>query len=140
MIIVWAQSLYLLGELMYDGLLSPAEISPLGRHLVVNTGNHVRKDVVVQIVLIAEDEVLQSKLAMFGISTQIPEQIAPITLSKPSCLKEAYSVLGANSKLGLSGRPKRPGIFIFIESWIPRNLQIVQSTGTHVCIYSTLYG
>lgn len=32
--LVWAQSLYILGELVYENLLSPAEIDPLGRHLM----------------------------------------------------------------------------------------------------------
>lgn len=65
-------------------------------------------DTVVQIVLIAEDAALQAKLAMFGLDTETPDQVAPVTISSPASLRDAYSALGANAKLGLSGRPKRP--------------------------------
>lgn len=106
--LVWAQSLYILGELLYEGLLSPSEIDPLGRHLMPTYRASQRIDTVVQVVLIAEDASLQAKLSMYGLETQTPDQIAPITISHPSALRDAYSVLGANSKLNLSGRPRRP--------------------------------
>ena len=106
--LVWAQSLYILGEMLYEGYLTPAEIDPLGRHLLPTYRSTQKLDTVVQVVLIAEDAMLQAKLAMFGLETQTPDQVSPITISNPSALRDAYSVLGANSKLGLSGRPKRP--------------------------------
>jgi hypothetical protein len=105
--LVWAQSLYVLSELLYEGLLAPTEIDPIGRHLLPRLRSQ-KTDTIVQVVLIAEDEDLQSRLSTFGIDTQTPEQIEPITVLRPSALVEAYSVLGANAKLGLSGRPKRP--------------------------------
>ena len=49
--LVWAQSLYILGNLIYDNLLSPADIDPLGRrNLSYGRG---RQDLVVQLVLLA---------------------------------------------------------------------------------------
>jgi hypothetical protein len=105
--LVWAQSLYILGNLIYDGLLSPADLDPLGRRLTPErTRSHL--DTVVQIVLLSETEDLQSKLLMYGLETHTIQDIEPITVSKPSCLRDAYTFLGANSKLGLSGRPDRP--------------------------------
>lgn len=106
--LVWAQSLFILGELLYEGLLSPIEIDPLGRHLIPSYQSAHRSDTVVQVVLIAEDAELQCKLATFGLETQTPDQVAPITISHPSALRDAYGALGANPKLHLSGRPKRP--------------------------------
>jgi hypothetical protein len=94
--------------LLYEDLLSPAEIDPLGRHLLPTYRRNQKLDTVMQIVLIAEDASLQSKLSMFGLQTQTLGQLMPVTLSSPSSLLEAYSALGANSKLGLSGRPRRP--------------------------------
>ncbi|KAI8814804.1 glycosyl hydrolases family 15-domain-containing protein [Cladochytrium replicatum] len=105
--LVWAQSLYILGNLMFDNLLSPAELDPLGRRLLP----HRRKlgtEVVVQIVLLAESAELQARLAMYGLDTQTLDSCAPVTIAPPSVLRDAYLALGDNKKLGLTGRPKRP--------------------------------
>ncbi|KAJ3015878.1 hypothetical protein HKX48_004326 [Thoreauomyces humboldtii] len=105
--LVWAQSLYILGNLIYDDLLSPAELDPLGRRLGASRKKS-HSEVVVQVVLLAEDEELQDRLRKYGLDTQIPENCAPVTISPPSALRDAYTALGENAKLGLSGRPKRP--------------------------------
>jgi len=67
-----------------------------------------KNDVVVQLVLLAENPDLQAKMAMYGLETQTVEGCAPITISTDSALRDAYSSLGENAKLKLSGRPKRP--------------------------------
>jgi len=101
--LVWAQSLYLLGQMLSDGLLSVGDIDPLGRHL------HIRRQhkPIVQIALLAEDEGLQSKLAMYGIDTQTPKQIEPLQVRRATDLAYAYTQIGRNDKLGLTGRPLR---------------------------------
>ncbi|KAI9144684.1 glycosyl hydrolases family 15-domain-containing protein [Paraphysoderma sedebokerense] len=106
--LVWAQSLYLLGQLLRENLLSPAEVDPLGRRMLPywRTKQHV--DTVVQIVLLAEDAALQAKLAVYGLDTQTLDQVGPITVARAPALREVYTTLGANEKLGLTGRPKRP--------------------------------
>jgi phosphorylase kinase alpha/beta subunit len=105
--LVWAQSLYILGNLIRDGLLSPADIDPLGRRLnPVRSRLHI--DTVIQIVLLSENDDLQAKLLMYGLETHTVQDVAPITISNPSCLRDAYTFLGKNVKLGLSGRPDRP--------------------------------
>ncbi|KAG0323867.1 hypothetical protein BGZ99_002400 [Dissophora globulifera] len=104
--LVWANSLHTLGNLIYENLLSVAEIDPLGRRF--NARKTQANDTVVQIVLLAEDANLQSMLNMYGLETQTMEQVHPITVSHPDGLKEVYGALGKNVKLGLSGRPKRP--------------------------------
>ena len=105
--LVWAQSLYIMGNLIYDGLLSPSDVDPLGLRLPTKHSK-VNMDTVVQIVLLSESTELQSKLLMYGLETQTAENCAPITISKPSCLRDAYTYLGKNAKLNLTGRPDRP--------------------------------
>ncbi|CAM0134733.1 hypothetical protein VKS41_000715 [Umbelopsis sp. WA50703] len=105
--LVWANSLFFLGGMIHDNLLSPAEIDPLGRRF--NASGKDYRDSVVQIVLLTEDEQLQNTLSMFGLETQTLKQISPtFTVLPPDALKEVYAGLGMNSKLELTGRPKRP--------------------------------
>ncbi|KAG0330371.1 hypothetical protein BGZ99_004741 [Dissophora globulifera] len=104
--LVWANSLHTLGNLIYENLLSVAEIDPLGRRF--NARKTHSNDTIVQVVLLAEDANLQSMLNMYGLETQTMEQVHPITVSHPQGLKEVYAALGRNAKLGLTGRPKRP--------------------------------
>lgn len=107
--LVWAQSLYIVGELMYEGLLTPSEMNPLGRHNLPSDVSFRAQNTVVQICLISENAELQMRLLMeYGVETQSADQVAPITISSPSVLQDAYSALGANWKLGLTGRPRRP--------------------------------
>jgi phosphorylase kinase alpha/beta subunit len=101
--LVWAQSLYFLGELLFDRFLAPGDLDPLGRHLQI--GNKRRRTV--QIALIAEDEELQAQLAEYGIATQTPTQIEPIQVLQSTALAAAYAQIGRNDKLGLTGRPIR---------------------------------
>ncbi|KNC99179.1 uncharacterized protein SPPG_05434 [Spizellomyces punctatus DAOM BR117] len=105
--LVWAQSLYILGNLIYDDLLSPAELDPLGRRIAASRRKS-HSEVVVQVVLLSEDEELQEKLMKFGLDTQTVQNCAPVTISPPSALRDAYTALGENPKLKLTGRPKRP--------------------------------
>jgi phosphorylase kinase alpha/beta subunit len=101
--LVWAQSLYLLGQFLREGLLSLGDVDPLGRHL--QSGSH--RQPLVQIALLAEDEDLQAELATYGIDTQTPAQVAPIQVRQSSELSEIYYQIGRNDKLGLTGRPIR---------------------------------
>ncbi len=101
--LVWAQSLYYLGGMLSDGLLHLSDLDPLGRHQRIG----VPRDPVVQIALLAEDETLQVELKNDGIETETPNQIAPIQVRRAEELAGAYSQIGRNDKLGLTGRPIR---------------------------------
>ncbi|MCA1992723.1 MAG: glycoside hydrolase family 15 protein [Coleofasciculus sp. S288] len=101
--LVWAQSLYYLGQMVSEGLLAPGDIDPLGRHLCV--GRHQYP--VVQIALLAEDEVLQAQLAAYGIATQIPKQVEPVQVRQATDLSAVYAQMGYCDRLGLTGRPVR---------------------------------
>ncbi len=101
--LVWAQSLYVLGKLLSEGLIAPGDIDPLGRYLCV--GRH--QDPVVQIVLLAEDEALQTQLAAYGIATETPKQVDPIQVRQATDLSTVYAQMGRCASLGLTGRPVR---------------------------------
>jgi len=101
--LVWAQSLYLLGRMLQDGLISMGDIDPLGRHRRI--GQH--RQPLVQIALLAEDAALQSELAANGIDTQTSEELEPTQVRQASELSAIYSQIGRNEKLHLSGRPIR---------------------------------
>jgi phosphorylase kinase alpha/beta subunit len=101
--LIWAQSLYILGELIAEGFIALGDVDPLGRHLRLG---HAPAPVV-QIALLAEDETLQQELRAFGVETQTLQQIEPIQVLDAKALARAYSHLGQNRQLGLSGRPVR---------------------------------
>jgi phosphorylase kinase alpha/beta subunit len=101
--LVWAQGLYLLGQMLGEGLLAVGDIDPLGRYLCVGR----QREVVLQIALLAENENLQAKLAVHGIETQTPKQVEPIQVRHAGELSAAYTQVGRNDKLGLTGRPAR---------------------------------
>ncbi|MBD2519274.1 glycoside hydrolase family 15 protein [Nostoc sp. FACHB-973] len=101
--LVWAQSLYVLGQMLSEGLIAVGDIDPLGRHLCVGK----KREISVQIALLAEDEDLQAKLEVHGIEAQTPTQLEPIQVRKPGDLSAIYTQIGRNNKLGLTGRPVR---------------------------------
>lgn len=100
--LVWAQSLYLLGRMIRDGVLKPGDIDPLDRR-------HRKRPrrPVVQIVLLAEDEDLQAELAAHGVESETMEDIAPVLVYLPDDIVAAYGEVGRNARLGLSGRTAR---------------------------------
>lgn len=101
--LVWAQSLYLLGELLAEGLIALGDIDPLARHLRIGKHRHP----VVQIALLSEDQALQAELETQGIATQTPLQLEPIQVRRPHELAQVYAQIGRNHALDLSGRPVR---------------------------------
>jgi phosphorylase kinase alpha/beta subunit len=100
--LVWAQSLYLLGRMLKDGVLLPSDIDPLGRRL-----HRAPPPPVVQLVFLAEDAALQSELAEHGVLTETPDEIAPVAVYLPSDIALAYGEVGTNVPLGLTGRSAR---------------------------------
>ncbi|HLO86831.1 MAG TPA: glycoside hydrolase family 15 protein [Nostocaceae cyanobacterium] len=101
--LVWAQSLYYLGQMLNEGLIAIGDIDPLGRHLCIGKN----RESLVQIALLAEDEDLQAKLEVHGIETQTPTQVETIQVRKSEEFSQIYTQIGRNDKLGLTGRPVR---------------------------------
>lgn len=94
--LVWAQSLYILGNLIYDEHLTLGDVDPIGRRH--NYGSR-KVDTVVQIAWISESAELQQKLMTYGLETQTAEDCEPYVISEPSALRDAYRYLGKNEKL-----------------------------------------
>ena len=101
--LVWAQSLFMLGSLLQDGLLGIDDIDPLGRYKAVKRF----QDCKLQMQLIAQDEAVQASLRALGIRTQTLAEMAPIQIREASELADAYTHVGRNDRIGLTGRPMR---------------------------------
>ncbi len=101
--LVWAQSLYILGALIQDGLLDVSDIDPLGRRLRIGRQRGRR----VQFALLAESPAVKVRLEEQGIKSETLAEVAPVQVHDAQSLAEAYCQLGRNPRLGLSGRPLR---------------------------------
>jgi phosphorylase kinase alpha/beta subunit len=97
--LVWAQSLYYIGQMLSEGIIAVGDIDPLGRHL--NTKKN--REALVQIALLSEDEDLQAKLEVYGIETQTPKEVEPVQVRQADELITIYTQIGRNDKLGLTG-------------------------------------
>ncbi|XP_017094744.2 probable phosphorylase b kinase regulatory subunit alpha isoform X11 [Drosophila bipectinata] len=100
---LWGQSLFILGRLLQEGFLAVGELDPLNRRL----GAQKKPDVVVQVVIIAEDNEIRDKLAEHDLHVQTIAEVAPIEVQPARVLSHLYTYLGRNRKLGLSGRKSR---------------------------------
>jgi len=101
---LWGQSLYLLGRLIWDGLLDPDQVDPLKRRFAANP----KPDVVVQVVPLAEDKTVQSYLkSLFNIEAKTKAEVSSVNIRSARLLSQLYSTLGRNEKMQLSGRPHR---------------------------------
>ncbi len=98
--LVWAQSLYMLSDMMLDGLLDPADIDPLKRHKRIGYSFSAKPLVPV----IAENASVKEKLADLGFESETIEEIKPVRLIHADHLAMLHTFLGQNEKLSLSGR------------------------------------
>ncbi|CAH2067131.1 unnamed protein product, partial [Iphiclides podalirius] len=115
---LWAQSLFVLAQLLTGGLLHVNELDPVRRYLP--SYNRPRRagrysafqgtatDLVVQVVLIAESMRLQAMMGTYGIQTQTPHEVEPVQVCSSTQLVHVYRELGVCPKLKLTGRPIRP--------------------------------
>ena len=98
--LVWAQSLYMLSDMMLDGLLDPEDIDPLQRHKRIGHSFGTKPLVPV----IAENESVKEKLAGLGFESETIEEINPVRIIHADQLSRLHTFLGQNEKLSLSGR------------------------------------
>ncbi|MCM8533497.1 MAG: glycoside hydrolase family 15 protein [Lentisphaeraceae bacterium] len=101
--LIWAQSLFLLGRMIADGVLDRKDIDPLERHKRI--GKKLQNEL--QFCVIAENEEVQQKLTELDISSTKLEDTNSIKIMYPNELANTLHRIGANEKLGLTGRPKR---------------------------------
>ena len=102
--LVWAQSLYILAQLLGEGLLAPADIDPLGRRR--RLGYHRTTRVLTPV--LAADERVRERLLGLGFESETVAEVAPVAVRPAADLAYAYTWLGRNDKLQLSGRPLQP--------------------------------
>ncbi|XP_017462867.1 PREDICTED: probable phosphorylase b kinase regulatory subunit alpha, partial [Rhagoletis zephyria] len=97
---MWAQSLYTVGRLLKEGFIAPGELDPLNRRLCTEK----KPDVVVQVVILAEDEKVKERMAQHDLAVQTIEEASPLEVQPARLLSNLYTYLGQNEKLSLSGR------------------------------------
>jgi len=101
--LVWTQSLYTLGCLVHDGILTTADIDPLAVHQRVGQSFQPR----VSVVILADSETTKSQLNEAGVVSYTSSDIEPIRVHSASELSRVFHVVGQNQSLGLTGRPQR---------------------------------
>lgn len=99
--LVWAQSLYMLSDMILDGVLSPADIDPLKRRESVGSTNEVRP----RVPILAENESVKEQLYKLGFISETIAEVKPVKIMHASLLSEVHTLLGKNRKLSLTGRP-----------------------------------
>jgi len=102
--LVWAQSLYIVGVLVQEGHVRAGDIDPLGRR----HRRALARDVSVQVALLAEDDLVASRLAAHGLAAQTVAALQPLQVRDAAQLTAALTGLGRCAALGLSGRPPYP--------------------------------
>jgi len=106
--LVWAQSLFLLSDMIQNDLLSPSDIDPLNRRKRIG---HKRKTYPM-VTFLSENEIVKQELLNLGFESETFEDLKPLKIMHASQLSEVQNLIGKNDKLGLSGRP----------SWVPRSI------------------
>ncbi|XP_051800095.1 phosphorylase b kinase regulatory subunit alpha, skeletal muscle isoform isoform X4 [Acanthochromis polyacanthus] len=116
--LTWAQSLYILGNLLSEGFLAPGEIDPLNRRF----STIPKPDVVVQVSVLAETDEIKELLLKNGIDVDTVADIHPIHVQPSRVLSHIYARLGRNPRLGLTGRPyRRIGVLGTSKFYMIRN-------------------
>lgn len=101
--LVWAQSLYLVGRMLDDELITTEDLDPLGLHLK----QHNRKNVNISLVVLANNDKIKQQLLEAGCLCQTIDEIAPIKAISSEQLIDLYGHVGVSPALGLTGRPNR---------------------------------
>ncbi|WP_456323524.1 glycoside hydrolase family 15 protein [Hydrogenimonas sp.] len=101
--LVWAQSLYMLSEMLKEGLVEPEDIDPIGR--LRNRASNSRHARFVNVPVIAENTIVKSRLESMGVASCTPEEAMPIHIMHAGALTQIHARIGKNEKLGISGRP-----------------------------------
>ena len=99
--LVWAQSLYMLSDMILDGVLRPSDIDPLRRsdYVRIPHNNHPLVPV------LAENDNVKKKLLELGFYSETIQNVKPIRVMYASELSQVHTFLGKNEKLALTGRP-----------------------------------
>lgn len=101
--LVWAQSLYLTGLMLDEGFVTRDDLDPLK----LRSRSSNAPETQIALVVLAENEAVKKHLAEHGVIAEALTDIAPVNVITASSLVEVYTYVGSNSRLHLSGRPRR---------------------------------
>ncbi len=101
--LVWAQSLYLTGLMIDEGLLRTDDLDPLKMRR--RSTRFIKSQIA--LVVLAETEAVKQQLARHGVLAESLQDIKPMAVVSAPELMEAYSHVGENESLGITGRPRR---------------------------------
>ena len=101
--LVWTQSLYTLGCLVHEGVISVDDLDPTRAHLRI--GDKSKSPVIVG--LLAESQSVKDRLLEQGLFAEVQEELDPVRVLPPLELARVFNVVGQNRSLGLTGRPQR---------------------------------
>ena len=101
--LVWAQSLYYTGLMLDEGLIEKNDLDPV--HLRSRSTKNTQGQIA--LVVLAENNCVKEQLAKHGVIAETIDEISPIKVMTANELVNSYRYVGANSSLGLTGRPKR---------------------------------
>lgn len=101
--LVWAQSLYFVGLLLDEGLVSRDDVDPLRMRRRSRQFTKTQ----IALVVLAENEKVKARLTQFGVIAETLQDIRPINVLAAPSLVETFTYVGANRPLNLSGRPRR---------------------------------
>ncbi|MBC6904001.1 phosphorylase kinase [Saccharophagus sp. K07] len=101
--LVWAQSLFYVGLMLDEGLVSRDDVDPLKMRRRSRRFNKTQ----VALVVLAENDKVKSLLAQSGVIAETLADIKPINVLSAPSLVETYKHVGANRALKLTGRPGR---------------------------------
>ena len=100
--LTWAQSLFMLADMIQDGVINPSDIDPLKRRERIG---HLRTTPVL-IPILAENESVKLQLRDLGHNSETLDEIDTARIYHASQLSRVQMFLGRNDKLGLTGRPE----------------------------------
>lgn len=101
--LVWAQSLYLTGLMLDEGLLGSDDLDPLKMRRRSTKFNKSQ----IALVVLAENEEVKQYLARNGVIAESLQDIKPISVISAPAVIDAYAHVGENKVLGVTGRPRR---------------------------------
>jgi hypothetical protein len=101
--LVWAQSLYLTGIMLDEGLVNPDDLDPIKMRRRSTKFTKCQ----VALVVLAENDDVKQKLVNNGVIAESLQDIKPISVIPAPVLTDAYAHIGENEALGITGRPRR---------------------------------
>jgi len=99
--LVWAQSLFMLSDMILDGILKSSDIDPLKRRERIG---HIT-NTTPMVSIITENIHIKERLNKFGIISQNLEDLDSIKIMHACELSKLNTLIGSNKKLSMTGRP-----------------------------------